>query len=48
MGFSKDYLLDKYLIREGSGVFVSGHPYEFDEVAVLIFNTMLKNLYYLI
>ena len=48
MGFSKDALLDKYLIRNGSGVFVSGHPYEFDEVGILIFNTMLKNLYYLI
>jgi hypothetical protein len=48
MGFSKEYLLDKYLIRNGSGVFISGHPYEFDEVGVIIFNTMLKNLYYLI
>jgi len=44
MGFSKEYLLDKYLIRNGSGVFISGHPYEFDEVGVIIFNTISLTL----
>ena len=42
MDISKDFLLNKYLINNESGVLINGHPYEFDEVARIIFNTLLK------
>jgi hypothetical protein len=42
MGISKDFLLNKYLINNESGVLINGHPYEYDEVSRIIFNTLLK------
>jgi hypothetical protein len=42
LGIGKDLLLNKYLISNESGTLISGRPYEFDEVARLIYNIMLE------
>ena len=42
IGIGKDFLLKKYLIKDETGTLISGRPYEFDEVARIIYNTLLK------
>jgi hypothetical protein len=42
LGIGKELLLNKYLISNESGTLISGRPYEFDEVARLIYNIMLE------
>lgn len=42
LGVSRDFLLKKYLLNSESGTLIQGQPYEFDEVARIIFNTRLK------
>jgi len=42
MGIPRDFLLNKYLINNESGMLINGHPYEFDEVSRIIFNTLIK------
>ena len=42
MGIPRDFLINKYMINNESGVLINGDPYEFDEVARIIFNTLLK------
>ena len=42
MGIPRDFLLNKCLINNETGTFITGQPYEFDEVARIIFNTNLK------
>jgi hypothetical protein len=42
MGIPRDFLLNKCLINDETGTFITGQPYEFDEVARIIFNTNLK------
>ena len=43
MDISKEFLLGKYLITEPTGKLLTGQPYEFDEVARLIFNTIFTH-----
>jgi hypothetical protein len=42
MGIPRNFLLNKFTIKDEIGTFITGHPYEFDEVARIIFNTNLK------
>ena len=42
LSIPKDFLLKKYLINNETGNFINGQSYKFDEVARIIFNTMLK------
>lgn len=42
LGMGRDLLLNKYMAKEPSGVLISGRPYEFDEVARLIYNILLE------
>lgn len=42
LGMGRDFLLNKYTAKEPSGVLISGRPYEFDEVARLIYNILLE------
>jgi hypothetical protein len=45
LGMGRIFLTNKYAAKDPTGVLISGRPYEFDEVARLIYNIMLeKNL----
>jgi hypothetical protein len=46
LGIGKDLLLNKYIIKNETGDLIGGRPYEFDEVARIIYNTMLKRRIY--
>lgn len=42
LNINYDFLIRKYLINQESGNFINGDSYEFDEVARIIFNAILK------
>lgn len=45
LGMNRTFLTTKYAAKDPTGILISGRPYEFDEVARLIYNIMLeKNL----
>lgn len=41
-GISREFLIKKYTLTDQNGLLISGHPYDFDDVARIIFNTNLK------
>ena len=41
-GISKRFLLNKYRLANQNGALINGEEYDFDEVARIIFNTMLE------